>query len=85
LLDLNLPGLDGRKLLEKIKSEEKFRKIPVVVLTTSDFEEDIEQAYDSGANSYIVKPTSRDRFLDVIETLETYWFQVVELPKNRDS
>ncbi len=82
LLDLNMPKIDGRTLLKRIRSEPEIRRIPVVILTTSKQESDILQAYDLGANSYIVKPVTMDGFVQVVSTLEEYWFQIVVLPEN---
>lgn len=81
LLDLNLPGTDGRELLEKFKGNESLKSIPVIILTTSDLESDVKKAYTIGANTYIVKPETRDQFSTVVKTLESYWFNVAELPK----
>lgn len=82
ILDLNLPGTDGRELLNRFKRDETLKSIPVIILTTSDLDADIEHAYTSGANTYIVKPESRDQFSDIVDTLESYWFQIAELPNN---
>lgn len=81
LLDLNLPGLDGRAVLRTIKSDPKLHKIPVVVLTTSAAERDIAQCYDDGANSYVHKPVDMMRFVEAIIRLKEYWFEVSILPK----
>ncbi|MES1241290.1 MAG: response regulator [Acidobacteriota bacterium] len=81
LLDLNLPGTDGREVLAEIKNDERLKKIPVVVLTTSVDERDINVCYRSGANSYIQKPVDIDGFVKAIERLNDYWFEVVILPK----
>ena len=81
LLDLNLPGTDGRQVLSEIKGDERLRDIPVVVLTTSSDERDINACYRSGANSYIQKPVDVDGFMKAIERLNGYWFEVVILPK----
>jgi two-component system response regulator len=82
LLDLNLPGTDGREVLETVKAEESLRRIPVIVLTTSSDERDIRACYDAGANSYIQKPVDLDGFMQAIERLKGYWFEVVILPRN---
>jgi len=82
LLDLNMPKIDGRTLLKRIRSEPEIRRIPVVILTTSKQESDILQAYDLGANSYITKPVTMDGFVQVVSKLEEYWFQIVVLPEN---
>jgi CheY-like chemotaxis protein len=81
LLDLNLPGTDGRQVLAEIKGDERLRDIPVVVLTTSADERDISACYRAGANSYIQKPVDIDGFMKAIERLNGYWFEVVILPK----
>lgn len=81
LLDLNLPGTDGRDILKQIKADEDLKKIPVVVLTTSDAEIDIESCYAAGANSYIQKPVDLMGFMQSIARLKEYWFEVVILPK----
>jgi CheY-like chemotaxis protein len=81
LLDLNLPGTDGRQVLSEIKSSERLRDIPVVVLTTSADERDITACYRAGANSYVQKPVDIDGFMKAIERLNGYWFEVVILPK----
>jgi len=81
LLDLNLPGTDGRDILRQIKADEDLKKIPVVVLTTSDAEIDIESCYAAGANSYIQKPVDLVGFMQSITRLKEYWFEVVILPK----
>ena len=81
LLDLNLPGTDGRQVLNEIKQDERLHVIPVVVLTTSADERDISACYRAGANSYIQKPVDIDGFMKAIERLNGYWFEVVVLPK----
>ncbi len=83
LLDLNLPGTDGREVLVEIKRDPNLRTIPVVVLTTSRDERDIQTCYDAGANSYIQKPVLLEDFMRSIEQLKTYWFEVVMLPRER--
>ena len=81
LLDLNMPRKDGREVLDEIKKNETLRKIPVVVLTTSKAETDINHAYDLGVNSYIQKPVRFNEFVEVIKVLSHYWFQIVKLPE----
>jgi len=81
LLDLNMPRNDGRTVLKEIKQDADFRRIPVVVLTTSKSDEDVYRSYDLGVNSYIVKPVTFDALVDVLQTLEKYWFEIVELPQ----
>jgi CheY-like chemotaxis protein len=80
LLDLNLPETDGREVLRQIKNDQQLKSIPVVVFTTSDSEKDVSECYQSGANSYIIKPVNLERLLDVISMLRTYWFDTVALP-----
>jgi two-component system, chemotaxis family, response regulator Rcp1 len=80
LLDLNLPRVDGRQVLEQVKSDPDLRRIPVVVLTTSPSEDDIIHAYDQHVNSYIRKPVDLDRFLDVLRAIDEYWLGSVALP-----
>lgn len=80
LLDLNMPKLDGRQVLERMKSTPGLATIPVVVLTTSQLEADIAKSYESGCNSYLTKPVDVDKFLDLIRELGSYWLQLVELP-----
>lgn len=80
LLDLNMPRKDGREALKEIKSDERFRHIPVVVLTTSKAEIDIVKTYDLGVNSFITKPVTFDGLVDVMRALGTYWFSIVSLP-----
>jgi CheY-like chemotaxis protein len=82
LLDLNLPGTDGREVLAEIKNDPHLKQIPVIVLTTSNDERDIEACYRCGANSYIQKPVDLDGFMKAIERLNDYWFEVVILPRN---
>jgi len=81
LLDLNMPRKDGRTVLKEIKNDPALRQIPVVVLTTSKADEDIYRSYDLGVNSYIVKPVTFEALVDILQTLEKYWFAIVELPK----
>jgi CheY-like chemotaxis protein len=83
LLDLNMPRKDGRTVLKEIKSDPDLRTIPVVVLTTSKSDEDIYRSYDLGVNSYIVKPVTFEALVDTLQTLEKYWFEIVELPPGR--
>ena len=80
LLDLNMPRKDGREALREIKSDPDLRAIPIVVLTTSKEEEDVLRSYDLGANSYITKPVTFQGLVDVIKSLGSYWFEIVELP-----
>jgi CheY-like chemotaxis protein len=80
LLDLNLPGTDGREALTILKSDDRFRSIPVVVLTTSSDERDIDGCYRAGANSYIQKPVDMERYMRLIRVLAEYWLESVILP-----
>ena len=81
LLDLNLPGTDGREVLAEIKADPALKQIPVIVLTTSSDERDVQACYSAGASSYIQKPVDLDGFMQAIERLNDYWFEVVILPK----
>ncbi|MFZ2098027.1 MAG: response regulator [Anaerolineales bacterium] len=80
LLDLNMPRKDGREALEEIKTDPHLRHIPVVVLTTSNSEEDIMRSYDVGAAGFITKPVKFGGLVDAIQGLKQYWEQVVRLP-----
>ncbi len=84
MLDLNLPGTDGREVLSEIKKDDNLKSIPVIVLTTSHDERDIEQCYANGANSYIQKPVNLASFFEAIKRLSDYWFEIVILPKGKD-
>ena len=81
LLDLNLPKKDGREVLEEIKNDPTLRRIPVVVLTTSQAEEDIVRTYDLHANCYITKPVELDKFLLVVKAIDDFWLDIVKLPR----
>jgi two-component system response regulator len=81
LLDLNMPGLDGRRVLAILKGDNELRKIPVVVLTTSNDDRDIEECYQLGANTYIQKPVDLDGLFAAIQRLKDYWFEIALLPK----
>jgi CheY-like chemotaxis protein len=81
LLDLNMPRMDGREALRKIKSDPNLRRIPVVVLTTSEAEEDVFKTYNLGVNSFITKPVTFDGLVRVMSDIGRYWFEIVELPK----
>ena len=80
LLDLNMPKKDGREALKEIKSDPNLRRIPIVIMTTSKAEEDIFRSYDSGASSFITKPVTFDRLVELMRTLGEYWVEFVELP-----
>jgi CheY-like chemotaxis protein len=80
LLDLNMPRKDGREVLAEVKTDPELKSIPVVVLTTSSSDEDINKAYCAHVNSYVRKPVNFDRFVEVVRALERYWARVVTLP-----
>jgi len=80
LLDLNLPKKDGREVLAEIKADQHLMKIPVVILTTSAAQEDIARAYGAHANCYITKPVDLNRFLRVVQSIESFWLTLVKLP-----
>ena len=80
LLDLNLPRMDGREVLEELKSDEDLRRIPVVILTTSSQQDDVVQAYNAHANCYITKPIDLEQFMKVVRTIESFWLEIVKLP-----
>jgi len=84
LLDLNMPGMDGRKTLEVIKQDDALKQIPVIILTTSADERDIHACYQSGANTYVQKPVSFDGLIAAIRRLTEYWFEIALLPKEAD-
>ena len=80
LLDLNLPKKDGREVLAEIKADPDLKRIPVVVLTTSEDQKDILKAYDLHVNAYITKPVDLDQFIKIVEAVENFWLSVVKLP-----
>lgn len=82
LLDLNLPGLDGREVLAEIKSDPELSIIPVVILTTSRAEEDVLRTYRLHANCYITKPVDLEQFIGVVRSIEQFWFSIVRLPSS---
>ena len=82
LLDLNLPKKNGIEVLKEIKADDSLKKIPVIVLTTSDADHDISKAYSFHANCYILKPVDFDDFSKVIRLIEMYWFNAVQLPND---
>lgn len=84
LLDLNMPRLDGREALEVIKRDPSLRRIPVVVMTTSEADQDIARSYDLGANSYVTKPVTFESLAQVIKALDQYWFDIVALPDGEE-
>ena len=81
LLDLNLPRMDGREVLQEMKSDNRLRHIPVVVLTTSDTDEDILGSYNLGANCYVNKPLGLEEFTKIVRSIEEFWFTIVKLPR----
>jgi CheY-like chemotaxis protein len=81
LLDLNLPGTDGREVLRIIKADLSLHKIPVIVLTTSDAESDVNRCYEAGANSYVKKPVELAGFVDAIARIKEYWIELAVIPK----
>ncbi|WP_341251362.1 response regulator [Euzebya pacifica] len=85
LLDLNMPRMGGHEVLERLKAHEHWRRIPVIVLTTSKAEADILGVYDRHANSYIAKPVDLPEFIDVVSRIEDYWLSVVQLPTRTGS
>lgn len=84
LLDLNMPRKDGREALGEIKKDDKLRRIPIVVLTTSKEEEDIFRSYDLGVNSYITKPVTFQGLVEAMKTIGKYWLDIVKLPINEE-
>jgi len=80
MLDLNLPRMDGREVLAAIKKDEDLRRIPVVVLSSSEAESDIARAYELHANCYVTKPVDIDHFLTVVKSIEEFWVEIVKLP-----
>ncbi|MBW4555604.1 MAG: response regulator [Trichormus sp. ATA11-4-KO1] len=80
LLDLNLPRKDGREVLAEIKADQSLKRIPVVVLTTSQSEEDVLKAYNLSANCFITKPVDFDQFVKIVQSIENFWFAIVKLP-----
>lgn len=82
LLDLNMPGLDGRKTLQLIKQDNTLKRIPVIILTTSADERDINACYEMGANTYVQKPVSFQGLIEAIRRLKEYWFEIALLPKD---
>jgi CheY-like chemotaxis protein len=81
LLDLNLPGIDGFEVLRRVRSEERTRKVPVIVVTSSQEENDVQRAYESGANSFVSKSDSPERTLQRLRLLPVYWLELNRLPE----
>ena len=84
LLDLNMPRKDGRETLKEIKSDPELKDIPVVIFTTSKTEEDVFRSYQLGSNSFITKPVTFDKLVNVITALGAYWFKIVKLPQSNE-
>jgi len=82
LLDLNLPKKDGREVLAEIKADDNLKRIPVIILTTSQNEQDVVKSYNLHANCYITKPLDLDQFIKVVKSIEDFWLGIVVLPKN---
>jgi len=82
LLDLNMPRKDGEDVLEEMQADASLRRIPVVVLTSSESEEDIAKSYELNANAYLTKPVDFDGFVEIVNRMEDFWFQVVKLPED---
>lgn len=85
LLDLNLPRKDGREVLREIKADPALKTIPVVILTTSEADADVRVTYGAHANCYITKPVDIDRFIEIVKTLEEFWFTIVKLPDHESA
>lgn len=84
LLDLNMPKKDGREVLEEIKADQQLKTIPVIILTTSEDEQDILRSYELQASSFITKPVEFDKFLEVAKGIRQFYFNIVKLPPNGD-
>ncbi len=82
LLDINLPKMDGMEVLTEIKNDEALKSIPVVILTTSDSENDIIKSYNNHANCYITKPVDFRKFMEVVQMIKDFWISIVKLPKH---
>jgi CheY-like chemotaxis protein len=83
LLDLNMPGMDGREVLSRVKSDPDINDIPIVILTTSDDEMDVDTCYRAGANTYVKKPVNLENFFQAVQRMKTYWLEVALLPKEK--
>ncbi len=81
MLDLNLPKIDGREVLIELNKDSQLRRIPVIVLSSSKVEKDILESYDKSANCYIVKPIELEKFVKIVETIESFWFGLASLPE----
>lgn len=82
LLDLNLPRKDGREVLAEIKSDNNLKAIPVVIITSSEAEQDVVKSYNLNANCYITKPVNLDQFIKVVQSINDFWLTIVKLPSN---
>ena len=82
LLDLNMPKKDGREVLKEVKDDKNLKRIPIVILTVSQADEDILKSYDLHANCFITKPVDFDQFINIVKTIEHFWFTIVKLPSN---
>jgi CheY-like chemotaxis protein len=82
LLDLNMPRKDGREVLAEMKSDENLKRIPVVILSTSEAEQDILKTYDLHANCYLTKPVDLEQFISIVKSVEDFWLTIVQLPRN---
>lgn len=82
MLDINMPMMNGFEVLKEIKKNEKLKRIPIIMLTTSERDKDIDMAYSLGANNYIVKPVSFQKFIDVVVSVQEYWLQISKIPTN---
>jgi CheY-like chemotaxis protein len=80
LLDLKMPKIDGFEVLKTVKQDVKLKKLPIIVLTTSNRDQDIQRAYDLGCNSYIMKPVSYEKFIEAVNTIQKYWLTTCEIP-----
>lgn len=81
LLDLNMPKMDGKEVLEAMQADPELRRIPVVVLTSSEAQEDVVKSYELSANAYLTKPVDFNGFLDIVDSLEQFWISVVKMPE----
>jgi CheY-like chemotaxis protein len=82
LLDLNMPRKDGREVLAEMKADKGLKRIPVVILTTSEAEQDILRTYDLHANCYLTKPVDLDQFISIVKSVEDFWLTIVKLPRD---
>ena len=80
LLDINLPKIDGKEVLHELKNDPIFKSIPIIMLTTSSSESDVQESYLNHANSYVIKPVDLSKFMEVIRSIEEYWISIVKLP-----